>query len=151
MDNGNFQIDIGGKLVGDGLPCFLVAEVGSNHNHNFDLAKRLIDEAGNAGVDAIKFQTFKAAEHYSKYTPGFSYLDNTDTHGLIKSLELNRDWQAPLKKHAEDQGLIYFSSPCDTDAVNQLSELDTAAYKIASFDLPDTGLIETIANTRKPM
>ena len=138
-------------MVGDGQPCFVVAEIGSNHNQDFDLARRLIDATAAAGVDAVKFQTFRAAEHYSKFAPGFSYLENVAPHALIQSLELDRSWQSPLKHHAEAQGLSFFSSPCDGDAIASLRELDVPAYKVASFDLPDTDLIAKMASVGKPM
>jgi len=144
-------INIGHKTVGDGQPCFVVAEIGSNHNQDFDLARRTIDGAAKAGADAVKFQTFRADKHYSKHTPGFSYLQNVDTHALIKSLELDRSWQPSLKQHSEAQGLVFFSSPCDDDAIVGLRALDTAAYKVASFDLPDTDLIAKMADAGKPM
>lgn len=144
-------LDIGDRKVGDGYSCFAIAEIGSNHNQDFDLARRMIDGAAKAGVDAVKFQTFRAAEHYSKKTPGFSYLQNTNTHELIRSLELDRSWQADLKRHAEEQGLVFFSSPCDSDAIAGLAALDVPAFKIASFDLTDDRLLSEMAATHKPL
>ena len=144
-------VDIAGRKIGDGKPCFVIAEIGSNHNQSFDLACKMIDAAAETGVDAVKFQTFRATSHYSKKSPGFGYLDNTDTHALIKSLELDRSWQAKLKSHAESCGLVFFSSPCDSDAISGLSELDVPAYKVASFDLTDVDLISEMAAIGKPM
>ena len=65
------EINIGKRKVGDNRPCFLIAEIGSNHNQDFNLAIELIDAAAEAKVDAVKFQTFKSSEHYSKNTPEF--------------------------------------------------------------------------------
>lgn len=140
-----------GKRIGDASPCFVIAEIGSNHNGDLELAKRLIRGAADAGVDAVKFQTFCAASHYSKRTPGFSYLDNVDTFELIKRLELDRSWHAPLKDYAESLGLVFLSSPCDRDAVDELDRLDVAAFKVASFDLSDLGLIRHMAATGRPL
>ena len=81
-------LDIGGRIVGPGHPAFVIAEIGSNHNGDMDIARQFIDSAAVAGADAVKFQTFRAADHYSKHTPGFGYLDNTDTYSLIESLEI---------------------------------------------------------------
>jgi len=142
---------IAGRNVGDAQPCFVIAEIGSNHNQDFSLACRLIDAVADSGADAVKFQTFHADSHYSKFTPGFEYLKNADTHELIRSLELNRTWQAALKKHSEDLGIVFFSSPCDSDAIAGLAELDTPAYKVASFDLTDGDLISEIASKGKPL
>lgn len=147
----HWRLDIGDCKVGDGYPCFVIAEIGSNHNQDFDLARRLIDVAAQSGVDAVKFQTFRASSHYSKKSPGFGYLDNVDTYELIQSLELDRSWQANLKLHAEERNVIFFSSPCDSDAIAGLAALDVAAYKVGSFDLTDGGLISEMAAIGKPL
>lgn len=147
----NRRLDIGGRTVGDAQPCFVIAEIGSNHNQDFDLARRLIDAAAQSGVDAVKFQTFRASSHYSKKAPSFDYLNNVDTHELIRSLELDRSWQADLKHHAEERGVAFFSSPCDSDAIAGLAALDVPAYKVGSFDLTDDGLITEMAAIGKPL
>jgi sialic acid synthase SpsE len=144
-------LKIGKRLVGDELPCFVIAEIGSNHNQDFSLAQRLIDAAAEAGADAVKFQTFRAADHYSRKAPGFSYLKGVDTFELIRSLELDRSWQARLKQHAEGLGMEFFSSPCDLDAIAELAALDVPAYKVASFDLTDDFLISKMAEVGRPL
>ncbi|MBT5399569.1 N-acetylneuraminate synthase [bacterium] len=146
------KIKIGKKFVGSDCPVFLIAEIGSNHNQDFSLALRHIDAAAEAGVDAVKFQTFKAENHVSKYAKMPDYLTGyKNMHELIKSLELDRGWQKSLKEYAESKGLIFFSSPCDYDAVDQLEALNVSAHKIASFDLPDLDLVRYIARTNKPI
>lgn len=144
-------LNIGRRRVGDHQPCFVIAEIGSNHNQSLELAFEHIDAAAEAGVDAVKFQTFKAVRHYSRFTPGFSYLNNRDTYSLIEALELNREWHAHLKRRAETRGVEFFSSPCDAEAIDDLAQLDVCAYKVASFDLPDTDLISRMATKGKPM
>ena len=136
-----------GRWIGDGQPCFVVAEIGSNHNHDFALATQMIDAAADAGVDAVKFQTFRAQSHYSRRAPGFSYLNDCNIFDLIESLELDRSWHAPLKEHAERLNLVFLSSPCDIEAIDELDRLGTAAFKVASFDLTDVGLIRHMAST----
>jgi hypothetical protein len=69
----------------------MIAEIGSNHNRDLDLAYKMIEAAAQAGVDAVKFQPFKADDLYSKKTPGFAYLNNTNSYELIRLLELNRN------------------------------------------------------------
>ena len=145
------EVRIGARMVGDGHPCFITAEIGSNHNQDFDTARRLIDAAAACGVDAVKFQTFRADQHYSRRTPGFSYLDNVDTFELIRSLELDRTWQAGLAEHARDRGVEFFSSPCDAAAVADLDALGVPTHKVASFDIPDTHLIALVARSGKPV
>jgi len=140
-----------GRLIGDNQPCFVIAEIGSNHNHDFVMAKKMIEAAAEAGVDAVKFQTFRAQSHYSKHAPGFSYLNDRNTFELIKSLELDRSWHAPLKEYAESLGLMFMSSPCDAEAIDELDQLGMRAFKVASFDLSDLGLIGHIAKTGRPV
>lgn len=138
-------------MIGDGHPAFVVAEIGSNHDGSLDQALKLIDMSADAGVDAVKFQTFRAAQHYSRRAPGFSYLDGRDTYSLIESLELDRAWQAVLQRHAADRGVEFFSSPCDLEAVIELEYLNVPIFKVASFDITDTLLVRAIAETGKPL
>ena len=145
------HIDIGGRLVGDGQPCFIIAEIGSNHDQDLGLAHKMIDAAVDAGVDAVKFQTFAADTHYSKFAESPGYLEEKNIHGLIRSLELNRSWQAELKDHAEERNVVFMSSPCDPAAVRELAELNMEAYKVASFDMPDLDLVRLIAEQGKPV
>jgi sialic acid synthase SpsE len=143
--------NVGNKKVGHKEPCYVIAEIGSNHNQDFGLACEHIEAAADSGSDAVKFQTFKASNHYSTKSPGFSYLDNQDPHKLIESLELNRSWQKDLMKKADECGVHFFSSPCDSDAINSLVKIDTPIYKVASFDLPDLDLITEMASHKKPL
>lgn len=140
-----------GRWIGSGEPCFVIAEIGSNHNHDMDMAKQLITTAADAGVDAVKFQTFRAKSHYSKNAPGFAYLSNPNTFDLIKSLELNREWHLPLKQFAESLGLVFLSSPCDQEAITELTALGVDSFKVASFDLSDLELIRQMARTGRPV
>lgn len=144
-------LSIDKTLVGPGHPVYFIAEVGSNHNQDYDLACRSIEAVAKAGANAVKFQTFRADSHYSKKAPGFSYLSNQSTYDLIKSLELNRDWQSGLKQCAENNGLSFLSSPCDLDAIDSLEALNVCAYKVASFDLTDDELIGYMASKNKPL
>lgn len=136
--------------VGDGAPCYVIAEIGSNHNQDFALALKHIDAAAAAGVDAVKFQTFKASTHISRYAESPAYLDKKDLHELIHSLELDRSWHGALKKHSEERGVTFLSSPCDHEAVAELAALGMAANKVASFDMPDLDLVRVVAETGKP-
>lgn len=146
------EFTIADTTVGDGHPTFVIAEIGSNHNQDYDLAIQHIDAAADAGVNAVKFQTFSASKHISKYAHMPEYLAGYDSlHTLIRTLELNRDWQQSLKEYATKKGLVFFSSPCDYDAVDGLEAIGSPAHKVASFDLPDLDLIRYIAKTNKPV
>lgn len=146
----NFEI-APGRWIGDDQPCFVIAEIGSNHNQDFGLAKQMIDAAAEAGVDAVKFQTFRADSHFSKRAPGLSYLKDCNTFELIKTLELDRTWHAPLKEYSESLNLVFLSSPCDIEAIDELDQLGIRAFKVASFDLSDLGLIRHMAKTGRPV
>lgn len=149
-------IKINGRKIGAGCPCFIIAEPGSNHNGSLDTALKLIDVASDAGADAIKFQTFRAEEHYVRGTPQFSYLSkiapNKSTFELIKSLEMPREWHAVLRHHAAKRGIIFLSTPSDRPAVDELlNQHDMGAVKIASFEAVDLPFIEYCARKQRPM
>lgn len=144
------KIKIGDRLVGDGEPCFIIAEAGSNHNGDMEIAKKLIDAAADAGADAIKFQVFSAEKHYSKKTPLHSgYKENL--YDLIKKLEIPRKWLPRLKSYSDKKGILFFASPCDYEAVEQLEAIGVLLYKVASFEIVDLNLICYIASKRKPI
>ncbi len=147
----NKTLKIGNKQVGNNCPCYVIAEIGSNHNQDYQLAIETIDAAVEAGVDAVKFQTFKAKHHYSKFTPNFKYLDNINVYELIESLELNREWQDKLNNYCKNKNIEFLTSPCDIDAIEICEKLDLAAYKVASFDITDQSLIKKMADTGKPV
>lgn len=147
-------ININEKKVGDDCPCYIIAEIGSNHNNDYKMAIELIDAAHDCGVDAVKIQTFSADKHYSKFTPKIyngSEGKYTDPYQLIESLEMNRDWIPSLNKYALSKSIHLFSSPCDIDAVKLLHSLESPVYKVSSFDITDLNLIENIAKTKKPV
>ena len=148
------RVKIGERWVGSGEPSFIVAEAGANHNRDLDLGKELIDVAADAGADAVKFQTYSAETLYSKKTPKFSYLEKTTTKNtwqLIKDIELPREWQAELQAWARKRGILFFSSPFDYRAVDELEGLGVPAFKIASFEIVDLPLIRYAASKGRPM
>ena len=152
MMSSNDSFSIGDRKIGGESPCFVIAEVGLVHDGSLGSAHAFIDAVAHAGVDAVKFQTFRAEQHVSKYAEMPTYLEGYESiHDLIKTLELDRDWQKPLKAYAESKGVIFFSSPCDVNAVDSLEDIDVPAHKVASFDLPDLDLVRYIARTQKPI
>ena len=148
------RVRIGERWVGDGEPCFVIAEAGANHNRDLGMARELIDVAARAGADAVKFQTYSAETLYSKKTPRFTYLEGVsdkDTWDLIKEIELPREWQAELAAYAASKGIPFLSSPFDHRAVDELAALGVPAYKIASFEIVDLPLIAHAAAKQVPM
>ena len=145
---------VGGRWVGDGAPCFVIAEAGANHNRDLEMARELIAVAAEAGADAVKFQTYSAETLYSKAAPRFTYLEGvTDksTWDLIKSIELPREWQPRLAEEARARGIVFMSTPFDHRAVEELDALGVPAFKIASFEIVDLPLVQRAAATGKPM
>jgi len=143
-------VKIGNKKIGGKNQTYIVAEIGSNHNRDKKIAKKLIDKAAAAGVDAVKFQTFKAEKLYSKKTPKFS-KDTINPFDLIKSIELPRAWHEELYKYATDRDLHFLSSPFDYEAVDLLDEVRVPAFKVASFEIVDLELLKYIAKKKKPI
>jgi sialic acid synthase SpsE len=135
------------KIGGD-EPCYVIAEIGSNHNGNFDLACELIEKARDAGVNAVKFQTFKAKDHYSTKTPKISMYDES-IYNIIESLEIDRSWHAKLAKICDNLRLDFLDSPCDREAVDLAQAVDMPIMKVASFDMVDHRLIDYISKTGK--
>ena len=145
-------IEIGGRPVGGGAPCYVIAEAGANHNRDLGIARELIDVAADAGADAVKFQTYTGKGIYSSKTPQFQYLDDDrSAQDILAALELPREWQAKLADHARDRGIAFFSSPFDHEAVDGLAALGVPAMKIASFELVDLMLIRKAASAGVPI
>lgn len=144
------NILINNKKVGEGHPTYIIAEIGSNHNKDYSIALEMIDKAKEAGCDAVKFQTFKADEHYSKFTPKHSQHEK-DVHALIKDLEIDRTWHKKLKNYCDSIGIDFCTSPCDYSSIDEMTELESALLKLASFDLTDTKLIEYMGKTNLPV
>ena len=148
------RVRIGQRWVGDGEPTYIVAELGANHNRDLGMARDLIAAAAEAGADAVKFQTYSAETLYSRRTPRFTYLEGVsekETWQLIKDIELPREWQAKLAGMCADASITFFSSPFDHRAVDELVALHVPAFKIASFELVDLGLIARAAGHGRPM
>lgn len=148
------EVGVGTKVVGDGHPCYVIAEAGSNHNRDLDTARRLVDVAAAAGADAVKFQTYSGSELYSTRAPRFEYLSELGDqapHELLDALALPREWQRPLSEHCRDAGIEFLSSPFDRAAVDELDALGVAAFKIASFEIVDLGFIEYVGARKRPV
>ena len=145
------------RPIGDGHPVYLIAEISANHNHDYDKTVRLIDAAHAAGADAVKLQTYTADtltidcdKPHFKIQQG-TIWDGQTLHQLYADAAMPWDWQPKLKQHADSIGIDLFSSPFDQTAVDFLQSLDVPAYKIASFEIVDTGLLAAVAQTGKPV
>jgi sialic acid synthase SpsE len=148
------QFRIAEREVGAGRPCYVIAEIGSNHNRDLAVAHELIDRAKEAGADAVKFQTFSGERIYSRKTPPFRYLaaiTDKSPADLLEEISLPREWQAPLAAYATAAGIHFFSSPFDHEAVAELDAIGVPVLKIASFEIVDLPLIRRAAETGRPL
>lgn len=147
------MITIKDRNIGPGEPCYLIAEVSCNHEGDIDEAKRIIKAAAEAGCDAAKIQTYTADSitRNFKNKPKGTIWEDTDLYALYEKAHTPWNWYTELKKTADEHNIHLFSSPFDETAVDFLEEMDVPAYKIASFEIVDTKLIEKVAKTGKPV
>lgn len=150
------SVVIGGRKVGRGEPCFVIAEAGVNHNGDMDLARRLIDVAVDAGADAVKFQTFSADRLASADAPKAAYQMQTTSpgesqHAMLKQLELRPEAHRPLMMHCAERGIMFLSSPFDEQAADLLDSLDVAAFKIPSGEVVNLAFLRHVAMKRRPI
>jgi len=145
---------LGTHTIGPGEACYVIAEIGANHDRDWNTATRLIDEAVAAGADAVKFQTYSGDRIYSRKTPKFEYLapiTDKSPAELLEEISLPREWQAPLAEYARERGIHFFSSPFDHEAVDELAAIGVPLMKIASFEIVDLPLIRHAAETGVPL
>ena len=142
---------IGQRSIGPGAPVFVVAELSANHNQDFAQAIKLVRAAHDAGADAIKLQTYRpetitidVESPLFRIDAGTSW-DGRTLFSLYEEAQTPWDWHEPLAHEARRLGLEFFSSPFDRSAAAFLKEIDVPAYKIASFEIVDLGLIRLIS------
>lgn len=144
---------IGNRMIGTGHPCFVIAELGINHNGDVHLLERMIRSAKEAGADAVKLQKRDVDVVYSPAelaAPRASPFGSTNG-DLKRGLELD-DFAYRLVAHlCAELELVWFASPWDPGSVDFLEEFDPPCYKVASACVTDVGLLKRIAQTRKPV
>ena len=148
------EIKIGNRMVGNGHPAFVIAEVGINHNGDIEIAKKMIDAAVHARADAVKFQkrtpdvaTPPEQQNQMRETPwGYiSYLD------YRYRVEFNEDQYCEIDKYCREKGITWLVSVWDQPSVDFMEKFDTPAYKIPSASLTDTKLIRKARATGRPL
>ncbi len=151
------SFDIAGIPVGDGHPVFIVAELSANHAGKRDVALRTIETAAKLGANAIKIQTYTPDTLTLKSDkPWFVVRTKNEwagrtLHDLYAEAMTPWEWHAELKACAESCGIPLFSTPFDPTALELLEQIGCAAHKIASFEIVDLPLVETVARRGKPM
>lgn len=151
----NRELRIGGHVVNDNSDCFVIAEIGHNHQGRLDQALELVDAAADAGASAVKLQKrdnralFTDEMYNSVYNSENAFAKTYGEHRDY--LEFGRDEYVAMRERAEKHGLVFFSTAFDKPSADFLHELDMPAYKIASGDLTNVPLITYIARFGKPM
>lgn len=135
------KIAIVNKDIGEGNPCFIIAEAGSNHDGKLDQAKELIKVAAECGADAIKFQSFQADKLFSI----------PETVENLKKLEIEEQWYIELFNCSEENEIMLFFSVFDEESVDLLEKFDNPVYKLASYELMHFPLLDKISKTNKPI
>ncbi|MCD8525630.1 MAG: N-acetylneuraminate synthase family protein [Alphaproteobacteria bacterium] len=147
----NFSIQ--NRKIGPGQPCYIIAEISCNHEGDIEEARAIIKAAADCGADAVKLQTYKPDTITRNFQtkPKGTIWENTDLFSLYQKAYTPWEWYGELKKCADVHGLHIFSSPFDETAVDFLETQNVPAYKVASFEIVDTKLLQKVAATGKPV
>ena len=148
------EIKIGERVIGDGHPAYIIAEIGVNHNGFLDLAIKLIDVAVDAGADAVKFQKRDLDKLYAK-----KYLDNANAGEktlryllpILQQVELSDGDYDEIVEYCQKKNITFMASAFDVQSADFLDRLGVPAYKVASADLTNLPLLDHLAQKMKPL
>ena len=148
-------LSFGRSMISEERPCYVIAEIGHNHQGNIDTAFELIKAAAAMGADAVKFQKRNNRRLYTQemYNKPYEHENSYGaTYGLHRDfVEFDLQKYQRLVQCAAENNVEFMSTPFDEDSVDFLEQLDVPAYKVASGDLTNTPLLEYIAKLGKPM
>lgn len=150
------RIAIADRAIGEGAPCFVIAEAGVNHNGEPALAHVLIDTAAAAKADAVKFQTFHAERLALASAPKAAYQEGNGPIGesqldMLRRLELPDGVVRELAAHCRDRGILFLSSPFDEESADFLDTLGVAAFKVPSGELTNSPFLRHLAGKGKAL
>lgn len=149
-------LKIGNRMVGDGYPAYIIAEMSANHAGSLDRAIEIIHKAKECGADCIKLQTYTPDTLTINCTNEYFRVENgtwegENLYGLYGKAYTPWEWHKCLKEEAEKVGIDFLSTPFDNTAVDFLEELGLDFYKIASFEMVDIPLLKYVASKGKPI
>ena len=149
-------ITIGGKKIGLGNPCFVIAEAGVNHNGNVATAQKLVTSAHLAGADCVKFQTFKAERVVTVAAPKAAYqlkvTDPTESqYAMLRKLELSEADHRVLIEQCHRENIIFLSTPYSIEDAEMLHDLGIPGFKVASSQLVELPFLAALARFNKPV
>jgi len=150
------RIKIGNREIGEGCPCYIIAEMSANHAGDLGRAIEIIHAAKEAGADCIKIQTYTPDTMTINCDKKYFHINDgtwkgENLYGLYQKANTPWEWHARLKEEAQKAGIDFFSTPFDKSAVDFLEDLGVEFYKIASFEVVDIPLIKYIASKKKPI
>ena len=148
------EIKIGGRVVGDGHPTYIIAEIGVNHNGLVELALQMIDVAVDAGADAVKFQKRSLESLYAK-----KYLQNANAGEktlryllpILQRIELSNEAYERIVDHCRAKGITFLCSAFDSASADYTESLGVPAFKVASADLTNIPLLDHLVQKGKPL
>ncbi|MCK6540388.1 MAG: N-acetylneuraminate synthase family protein [Anaerolineales bacterium] len=148
------EIKLGKRMVGDGHPAYIIAEIGINHNGDLEIAKKIIDAAVHAGADAVKFQkrtpeicTPPEQQKQMRETP-WGYITYLDYRYKV---EFNEEQYREIDRYCREKGIDWMVSVWDEPSVDFMEKFDTPAYKVPSASLTDHNLLKYVRKTGKPI
>ena len=150
-------LELGDRLVGPGHSPYIIAEIGSNHNGDMELCRRLVDSAKSAGADAVKFQSWSKSSLVStaEYARHPEYSDKKRHFGsleeMVEAYQFTPDQHREIAAYCNDAGIDFLSSVFSPEEVDLLESLDVRAHKIASMDVTHHPLLRYVARTGKPV
>jgi N-acetylneuraminate synthase/N,N'-diacetyllegionaminate synthase len=148
-------IEVAGRRIGPGQPCFVIAEVGINHNGDMDLARREIDAAVESGADAVKFQNYRVEDFLSDRSLTFTYTSQgrqvtEPQYDMFKRYELSVEQLALLKNHCDQRGVIFQSTPMSRQGIQDLIAIGAPFLKNGSDALSNLDLVRAMGETGLP-
>lgn len=150
-------VRLGNFEVGAGHPPYIIAEIGSNHNGDMELCRKLIDAAAEAGANAVKFQSWSessliAEEEYARNT---QYADKKKHFGtlreMVRAYQFTVQQHREAKRHCDARGIAFCSTPFSQEEVDLLDSLNVPFFKVASMDVVHLPLLEYLAGKKRPI